>query len=134
MLDISSEEDFRKHVMKVALAAKHHVSHIEAHLSAAGIPDLNMFVYGQDVWLELKIVKGGIVKMRPTQRRWHREREHAGGESWVLVYDREKQHVLTVAGATAAMLAPAVAAWEAVSRAEHVANLPNILVRLGEMS
>lgn len=130
MQDLNSEDDFRRHVIKVATGLKYHVSYIEAHLSAAGIPDLNIYLLSIDVWVELKIIKHGQVKMRPTQRRWHRDRKEAGGRSWVLVYDRAAQHVLALPGHVAAALAPAEAAWRGAATAEHITKLPSILESL----
>lgn len=112
---MNNEEDFRRAVMTRAVERGMHVSHIEAHLSVAGIPDLNLSRGGHDVWLELKLVKANGVKMRPTQKRWHRERHESGGKSWVAVLDRETGDVLIVRGHTAALLAPGARHWTAAA-------------------
>lgn len=112
---MNSEEDFRRKVMIEAANRGMHVSHIEAHISVAGIPDLNLSRGKHDVWLELKLVKANGVKMRPTQKRWHRERYESGGKSWVAVLDRETGDVLVVRGHTAALLAPGPRHWTAAA-------------------
>lgn len=96
-----NEAEFRKHVTKLVEDAGGHVSNIESHLTAAGVPDMNICLHGQDVWLELKY-KGKSMKMRPTQRRWHRTRAACGGTSWVVVYDPEDAGVWFVPGHVAA--------------------------------
>lgn len=113
---MTREEDFRLTVMKAAGEYGMHVSHIEAHQSAAGIPDLNIYSLGRpDLWLELKVVKRGAVKLRPTQKRWHRQRHEAGGRSWVAVLEPESGDILVVPGHAAPGLAPAVAGWRAAA-------------------
>ena len=112
---MNNEEEFRRSVMIEAANRGMHVSHIEAHISVAGIPDLNLSKNGRDIWLELKVVKANGVKMRPTQKRWHRERHESGGKSWVAVLDRETGDVLVLRGHTAALLAPGVRNWTAAA-------------------
>lgn len=115
---MNSEEDFRKHVMKVGEAEGGHVSWIEAHLSAAGIPDLNIRLQGQDVWLELKVIKEGQIRLRPTQKRWHRDRHRAGGKSWVAVLNRATNMILVLPGHVAAGLDSRVHSWDTSPDAE----------------
>lgn len=112
---MNSEEEFRRKVMVEAANRGMHVSHIEAHISVAGIPDLNLSKNGRDVWLELKLIKATGVKMRPTQKRWHRERHESGGKSWVAVLDRESGAVLIARGHVAAVLAPGPRHWTAAA-------------------
>lgn len=123
---MNNEEDFRKYVMRLASGNGHHVSHIEAHQSAAGVPDLVIFPKAvsfvrPDLWLELKVIKDGQIKMRPTQKRWHRERNEAGGRSWVAVLDRATGDILVLSGHVAAGLDSRAASWRG-----H-AELSNIL-------
>lgn len=94
---INDESALRKHITKYVEDAGGHVSNIESHLTAAGIPDMNIFLHGTDIWLELKY-KGRKMAMRPTQRRWHRTRAACGGMSWVLIYDPEDGGVWFILG------------------------------------
>ena len=128
---MNSEDDFRRAVIQAA-GSKVHVSHIESHQSSAGIPDLNLYGLGQDLWLELKVVKEGHVRMRPTQRKWHRDRAERGGPSWVAVLNPVDGHVLVVRGATAAMLATGLLDWEAVAVIRtHYTNFGWLALLLG---
>ena len=122
-----NEIEFRRAVVAVAEANGGHVSHIESHLSSAGIPDLNIFMDGTDLWVELKVIKKGQVKMRPTQRRWHNDRHKTDGESWVAVLDPEKQDILILRGHTAAALPPDAKAWRAAGRAWNALAIGHLL-------
>lgn len=130
-----SEDDFRRYVIQMAKDHAYHVSHIESHLTSAGIPDLSlwkgMWPDGRDLPVELKIIKNGIVKMRPTQRRWHRERHEKGGASWVFVLDPKTQDVLWLRGHVAAGLEPPAGAWRPVS---NVVRLPALFTVLNRLS
>lgn len=109
---MKSEDEFRRHVIKVAEDMGGHVSHIESHQTSAGVPDLNMRLFGEDVWLELKVVrKDGAVKLRPPQKRWHRDRAASGGKSWVAVLLAETDSVLVIPGHVAQTLAPPIKLW-----------------------
>lgn len=125
-----NEDEFRKHVIIVAKKLVAHVSHIESHESSAGIPDLNLFLTGADLWIELKVIKAGRVKMRPTQKRWHTDRAEHGGKSWVLALDPRTQDVLVLPGHTAAALAPTEAAWRAASSLSNIPELSGLLITL----
>lgn len=128
---MNSEDEFRRAVIAAA-GSKAHVSHIESHQSSAGIPDLNLYGLGQDLWLELKVVKEGHVRMRPTQRKWHRDRAERGGPSWVAVLNPVDGHVLVVRGAVAAALATGVLEWEAVAVIRtHSSNFGWLALLLG---
>lgn len=118
-----NEDEFRRHSIRVAGALGAHVSHIESHESSAGIPDLNLFLMGVDLWVELKVLKNGRVKMRPTQRRWHKDRAEHGGQSWVVCLDIATQNILTLPGDKAAALGPSEAEWK---RAAAVSNVPEL--------
>lgn len=126
-VNLNCEEDFRKHVMKVAEAANFHVSWVEAHLSAAGIPDLNVYRNGVDVWLELKVIKDGYVRMRPTQKRWHKDRAAKGGKSWVLALNRVTGDILVIPGNIAADLDGRVHGWSDHSESWNVFALGQLL-------
>lgn len=129
-MDMRSEDDFRKALTKRLVSMGAHVSNIESHVSSAGIPDMNFFLSGRDVWLELKATgPKGLVKMRPTQRKWHSDRWAAGGESFVSVLLIGTDHILAVPGNAAAGLDTRVASWEAVSREQNmvVDNLTSLI-------
>lgn len=132
----NDEKDFRKHTIRLAEAFEWHVSHIEAHESAAGIPDLSIYPGSMgkpraEVWLELKVIKDGHIKLRPTQKRWHRERHEAGGRSWVAVLDRSTGDILVVRGHVAAGLDSRAPSWRAaaiVSNIESTNWLFNLVI------
>lgn len=135
MNPILTENDFRKHTMKVAESLGYHVSWIEAHESAAGIPDLNLYRNGNDLWVELKVIKDGQIRMRPTQKRWHKARAQSRGASWVLVLNKVKQEVIVVAGGEAAGLDGRVHAWESAAlniKESSLDTLPDILCYLSK--
>lgn len=112
---MNNEDDFRRGVVRQAEQWGAHVTHIESHQTSAGVTDLNIWAFNRDLWLELKVVKRGTVKLRPTQKKWHRERAEAGGQSWVAVLDPKTQHVLVLRGEAAATLPPGLASWEAAA-------------------
>lgn len=123
------ETMFRRNIMAACEAFGWHVSSIEAHCSAAGIPDLNIHPDSShrmsprpDVWLELKMVREGHVKLRPTQRRWHRERHEAGGKSWVAALDRRTGDILLVPGHVAAGIDTRAESWRAVAEVSNVSS------------
>lgn len=127
---MTQEAQFRTVMTMEAMALKGHVSNIESHNTSAGIPDMNVYLQGQDLWLELKVVKDEQVRMRPTQRKWHRERAEAGGLSWVLVLDPKNQDVLCVPGDVAWRLEPRATAWRAAGAAWNIDALPKLLLSL----
>jgi hypothetical protein len=115
---IRNEGQFRRHVIgQMAHAAQ--CTHIESHETAAGVPDLNIYVQGRDVWIELKVLsdhKRPI--MRPSQKRWHVDRWEHGGLSWVVAYDIDNDEVLVIPGHIAAGLGTSIALWR-TSGAKH---------------
>ena len=123
-----SEDDFRRHVIDLLGKDGCHLSHIESHLTSAGIPDINFYKSGRDVWLELKVAKDGKVKMRPTQKRWHKDRAARGGQSWVLVLSPSKDRVLWLPGAVAAGLEPSWLAWVGAAGEQNILPLGSIQV------
>lgn len=79
-----SEKALRK---MVARKLKGHISQIESHETAAGIPDTNIFhVSGQDHWIELKYgTPKKLWHVRPTQKTWMRRRVRSGAKNvWIL--------------------------------------------------
>lgn len=127
---MNSEKEFRRFVIGVAEGIGGHVSHVEAHESAAGIPDLNIYLVGSDLWLELKIIKEGEIRMRPTQKRWHLDRYEHGGKSWVLVFDPRTGDVLTLPGEVAATLSPRESVWRGAASASNVNEMYKLLISL----
>jgi len=63
-----------------------HISWVESHDTAIGIPDLNYCYCGVDGWLELKC--GPEIEVRAAQKIWFEERIKAGGYPLFLIqYD-----------------------------------------------
>ena len=57
---IREERDLRKYITR-ALEGLAHVANIEAHETAAGIPDMSIFMDGRDIWVELNIDRKSVV-------------------------------------------------------------------------
>lgn len=55
---------------------------------SSGIPDISACIEGKDIWIELKIMHGNHVLIRPSQVNWIRAHHKAGGLSWVLSHDK----------------------------------------------
>jgi hypothetical protein len=69
---MSNETAARKYVSGLILG---HVSQIESHATAVGIPDTNYCIKGVEGWIEMKYVFGDKkVKVRPMQWTWFRKR------------------------------------------------------------
>jgi len=49
---------------------------------------VNICYRGHDIWIELKIVSGRKVDLRPEQVAWHHRRTRAGGVSWIMARDK----------------------------------------------
>lgn len=126
------ENTFRTVMTMEAMALGAHVSNIESHQTSAGIPDMNIYLQRQDLWLELKVIRDEKVTMRATQRRWHLDRYEHGGLSWVLVLDPKSEDILVVPGDVAAGLPPRVAAWRAAGTAWNVDTIPKLLLSLAK--
>lgn len=122
MNSIKSEDQFRRHVIDVALGQNFHVTHVESPVTSAGVPDLNL-ARTLDCWVELKVVKHECVKMRPTQKRWHRERFEHDGKSWVMTFDPDSETVLVTPGRVAWNLGPGISEWRAVSNTFRLSDL-----------
>lgn len=122
-MGMNSEADFRKALTKYVEAIGGHVSNIESHLSSAGIPDMHFFLRPHDFWLELKAVGSRAqVKMRPTQRKWHKDRYAAGGTSFVAVLIIGTGDILLVPGHVAAGLDTRLDSWRAVAETQNTLN------------
>lgn len=71
-------------------------SRIENAVSS-GIPDINIHAYGEERWFEAKICDhaSGIhaSKIRPSQYCWHRDQVRAGGNAFIVVYNRKTDSV-----------------------------------------
>ena len=52
----------------------------------SGMPDVNVCLRGQDVWVELKCYEGGRVLIRPAQNAWGHRRTAAGGRVVILAH------------------------------------------------
>lgn len=105
---MSKEAKFRTRITEYAEGKGWHVSNIESHMSSPGIPDMNIFARGRgDFWFELKVASlQGVVKMRPTQKAWHRARHECGGSSWVVVMTNDGRTVYVIPGHVAASKPP----------------------------
>ena len=98
-MTITEEKSLRVAVSEKARLMGFHVSNIESHSSSAGIPDINLAIGHVDIWLELKAF--GVrwpMKIRSTQRKWHRERYEANGLSWFALLDLDHQEIFLVPG------------------------------------
>lgn len=61
---------------------------IESPLTGRGIPDLDGCAFGIQAWVELKVIKGSKVDLRPDQVVWLTRRGKVkGGNCWILAYD-----------------------------------------------
>lgn len=98
---LADEDELRLAVGRQAGLMGFHVSNIESHLTSAGIPDTNLGLGHIDIWLELKAFgPKRPMKIRPTQRRWHRDRHDAKGQSWFAILDLESQDIFLVPGSS----------------------------------
>lgn len=78
---MSNETALRKYL---APLINGHVSQIESHATAVGIPDTNYCIKGVEGWIELKFTRdGNKVKVRPAQWTWFRRRLKAG-HAWLF--------------------------------------------------
>lgn len=125
--NVSSEDDFRRYVSECA-GTNAHVSHIESHLTSAGIPDLNICSCGNEMWIELKVMNSKKPpKMRPTQKKWHVDRREAGGVSWVMCLDLDLMDVLLLPGDVAAGLPAKPGVWRAAAAIHPFPEMPKII-------
>ena len=72
--------------MKQNLPRKTHCERIE-NRSGEGMPDVYLCMDGVPIWLELKIIKNGIVKVSKSQIAWHCSHSHCNGTSFFLLHD-----------------------------------------------
>jgi hypothetical protein len=56
-----------------------HWQRIESGATASGIPDVNGCFEGREIWVELKVVRGNQIGLRPMQRAWLYTRASHGG-------------------------------------------------------
>ena len=63
---------------------------VETGLTALGVPDLNMCMLGQDVWVEMKATSGWSVTLRPEQIAWAERRIRHGGAVFLAVRRRHE--------------------------------------------
>jgi len=75
-------------LLKSHLPKDCHAQRIETGSTGLGIPDVNMCWQGHEFWVELKIVKGKRVELRPEQVAWLFRRNRAGGVSWIAARDK----------------------------------------------
>ena len=61
-----------------------HWQRIESGATASGIPDVNGCYRGREIWVELKVVRGNQIGLRPMQKSWLYNRVLHGGECYVL--------------------------------------------------
>lgn len=127
-ISVISEDVFRRMVVDKAQMYHYHVSHVESHQTSAGVPDLNI-AKGVDMWLELKVVKKTGITLRPTQKKWHRDRHAAGGKSWVAVLTGSND-ILLLPGHVAADLTPRDERWETSSNTFKLAHLDSLIFAL----
>lgn len=126
---IHDEGDFRRWVIgRLHDKEPSQVSYIESHQTSAGIPDLNIFMRGKDLWIELKVLSDTKTpKMRPTQKRWHADRWHNGGFSWVLCCDLDYQVLLVLPGHVAAGMGTKQGVWRAAAATHPLLDVVDVL-------
>lgn len=67
-----------------------HVSQLESHATAAGVPDTNYCINGTEGWIEMKFTRGNKkFKYRGTQKAWFRDRLKAGTKNLFILWRRE---------------------------------------------
>lgn len=122
------EKKLRKIVKKClgsSTSSDFHVSWVESHDTAIGIPDLNYCVRSVEGWLELKC--GPEIEVRAAQVRWMEERIASGG--WPLFLIQYGDIFLVIPGSAAESLRQephqenamrlASAIWQGEPPAEH---------------
>lgn len=70
---------FRKNLPQV-----HWVS-VESGFTDLGIPDMNGCHEGAEFWVEAKLARGNVVRIRPGQIAWMSRRHRSGGRTYVAV-------------------------------------------------
>lgn len=65
-----------------------HFQRVETGGTGLGIPDVNLCYDGSEIWVELKIISGKRVPLRPEQIAWHYKRFAAGGRTFILARDK----------------------------------------------
>lgn len=76
-----------------------HWQRIESGMTSRGIPDVNACRDGVECWLELKVVQGRQVKLRPEQVAWlllRTTRFH--GRAWIVANDYYRERILVWSG------------------------------------
>lgn len=126
---LRNESEFRRYVIEQIKDNEiAHVTYIESHLTSAGVPDLNIYMLGRDIWLELKVMtslKGP--KMRSSQKRWHIHRWNQGGKSWVLTLDMTNMELLVVPGHVGAGLGTSPSIWRRECTVHPISGLVNVI-------
>jgi hypothetical protein len=124
------EFEFHRMVSDEAIRIGGHRSAIESHISSPGIPDLNIFLEGVDVWVELKASHISKVKMRASQKAWHVKRARHGGKSWVIV--ATKTDILCVPGDVAATLGGHESVWRDAGTSWNMLQIGDLLRHLAK--
>lgn len=90
--------------LRAAFPPRAHLTWVESHLTAQGVPDLNYEYRGCHGWVELKFMaeEDKEVEIRPAQYAWFRARVRAGGEPLMLVEmeDRGRSYYFLIRGAS----------------------------------
>ena len=73
-------------LLKQNLPKKTHCERIE-NRSGEGMPDVYLCIDGVPIWLELKIIKNGMVKVSKSQIAWHSSHSRCGGVRFFLLHD-----------------------------------------------
>lgn len=94
---MKNEAEFSKFVRSIINGHGGHVSQVEAHASAAGIPDLDYCIEGKEGHIELKYMSiNHVPRIRPSQFLWMKKRMAAGGTPFFLCYDFDDHMVFVV--------------------------------------
>lgn len=115
-------------LLRIHLTKHGHWTRVE-NVCVSGMPDINMFINGRDVWIETKISKGNRIIFEQSQNTWHLKRARWGGDHIVLTRHKD----MTIVSAMSAMVKafvwygthkPYVAAQDAIRDALWTSEKP----------
>ena len=71
-------------LLRIKLKNKGHWTRVE-NIAGVGIPDINFFYKGKDIWIETKVAKGQRVIFEASQVTWYKQRYKYGGDYLIFV-------------------------------------------------
>jgi Holliday junction resolvase len=69
------------------------------------MPDVYAIWESMPLWIELKVIKGNVVRLSPQQVAWHTSHSHVGGLSFILVKQSKDRDLFLFEGRTARSVA-----------------------------